>query len=170
MRKFYNVSTITQIPFFCSNHNKKILYNYKNFILNKINAEIKKNFFNPLVSFENNNKENDLKEKTNIYNLFNDISFSDNIEDEENEFKENEYIHNLYDDISPISLFENIENECENFDYITQNKHLNIELNDSNEANKDILYLCFDNLLDGSKFKENQKIYKNSLKKMIKTL
>ena len=34
MKKFYNVNNFSEIPFYCSNHNKKISFSYKNYILN----------------------------------------------------------------------------------------------------------------------------------------
>ena len=39
MKKYYNVEKFSDIPFYCSNHNKKISFLYKNFILNGNNNE-----------------------------------------------------------------------------------------------------------------------------------
>lgn len=39
MKNFYNVESYSQIPFFCSNHNKKISGEYKNYIVNGISPK-----------------------------------------------------------------------------------------------------------------------------------
>jgi hypothetical protein len=41
MKKFYHVDKNNQIPFYCSNHNKKIYNQYKNYIMNFKNIENK---------------------------------------------------------------------------------------------------------------------------------
>ena len=56
MKKYYNVEKFSDIPFYCSNHNKKISFLYKNFILN----EKKKN---KILSDIENNKEKNSKNK-----------------------------------------------------------------------------------------------------------
>ena len=60
MKKYYNVNNYSDIPFFCSNHNKKISFLYKKFIFNKIseNKPLKKNQF-----YEYNMKNKDKKKK-----------------------------------------------------------------------------------------------------------
>ena len=65
MKQFYDVFSNDQIPFFCSNHNKKISNNYKNFIMKKINddnvkiKEEKKTFSNNFVPIEDKKMENE---------------------------------------------------------------------------------------------------------------
>ena len=54
MQKYYNVSNFSEIPFYCSNHNKKISLLYKSYVLNgKFNE---KNQTNNIIDI-NNNKE-----------------------------------------------------------------------------------------------------------------
>ena len=59
MKKYYNAKSFSDIPFFCSNHNKRISILYKNFILSKKNEnkDVKKSTF-----FECNIKNEDKKE------------------------------------------------------------------------------------------------------------
>ena len=38
MKKFYNVSNNEEIPFYCSNHNKKISFMYKTYVMNDCNG------------------------------------------------------------------------------------------------------------------------------------
>ena len=38
MKKFYNVSNNEEIPFYCSNHNKKISFIYKTYVMNDCNG------------------------------------------------------------------------------------------------------------------------------------
>jgi hypothetical protein len=46
MRKFYNVSNNEEIPFYCSNHNKKISFMYKTYVMNGCNGvNCRKNLF-----------------------------------------------------------------------------------------------------------------------------
>ena len=58
MKKFYNVANNNEIPFFCSNHNKKISFNYKTYISNSDNClNLNKNLFrNDFNLNENNGK------------------------------------------------------------------------------------------------------------------
>ena len=67
MKKFYHVSQNNQIPFYCANHNKKIVTQYKNYVMNMKkeinnennlydNNEEKKTFLNEL---KNNEEKND---------------------------------------------------------------------------------------------------------------
>ena len=68
MKKYYNVEKFSDIPFYCSNHNKKISFLYKNFILNGNNNENKPNkiFYN-LLNFKNKK----IKPKNNGKEIFN---------------------------------------------------------------------------------------------------
>ena len=41
MKTYYGISSIMKIPFYCSNHNKKIVIKYKNFIMNELKEKNK---------------------------------------------------------------------------------------------------------------------------------
>ena len=60
MKTYYGISSIMKIPFYCPNHNKKIVIKYKNFIMNELKekSEI-------LLSKINLNNEN-LEENTTV--------------------------------------------------------------------------------------------------------
>lgn len=99
MKKYYNAKSFSDIPFFCSNHNKRISFLYKNFILSKKNENkpVKKSTF-----FERNIKNEDKKEnieKKIIFkvnkknkNKFKTVEITDNNNEEKtfNQEKENE--------------------------------------------------------------------------------
>ena len=73
MKEFYNVSSYEEIPFFCSNHNKKIAFLYKSKVANGFTNDIKcrKNlFFNEVNITEN--EENG--EKKTFLEFFEDFS------------------------------------------------------------------------------------------------
>ena len=55
MKKYYNVSDFSEIPFYCSNHNKKLSMLYKTYILNEKYKE--KNQKNSNIKMINNNKQ-----------------------------------------------------------------------------------------------------------------
>ena len=98
MKEYYHVSKNNQIPFYCSNHNKKISHEYKNFITNKFNE--KKTFLNPLNSLEIEKiKDNE------------DILMKNENIDNQNENIEN--INKLCKSISCVSLDEKNEDSHE---------------------------------------------------------
>ena len=75
MKKYYNVEKFSDIPFYCSNHNKKISFLYKNSILNGNkggNENRQKKISNNLHNFKNKKikRKNNGKEKINQKILF----------------------------------------------------------------------------------------------------
>ena len=70
MKKYYKVDNFSDIPFYCSNHNKKISFLYKDYVLNKnqnenkntydnINNKEAKTFFNNIQIFKKKKNNND---------------------------------------------------------------------------------------------------------------
>lgn len=59
MKKYYNVSSFNEIPFYCSNHNKKVSFNYKTQVMNN-NSHLKcqKGLFNNEFDINENNEQN----------------------------------------------------------------------------------------------------------------
>ena len=104
MKKYYNVSTSNQIPFFCSNHNKKISHEYKTYIMDKFNeSESDNNIKEDKKTFQNDSDFEEEKEEA--QNEDNDM------ESKENE--ENKELNDLFKSIVSMSIAEdeNKENE-----------------------------------------------------------
>ena len=80
MKKFYHVSQNNQIPFYCANHNKKIVTQYKNYVMN-----MKKEINN-----ENNLYDNNEEKKTFLNELKNNEEKNDG--DDGEEIEEEKYI------------------------------------------------------------------------------
>ena len=80
MKQFYHVSKNNQIPFYCSNHNKKIIGQYKNYVMN-----MKKNSNNINNLYDNNEKS-----MTFLKDLKNNEEKSDR--DDNEDFEEEKYV------------------------------------------------------------------------------
>lgn len=120
MKKYYNVEKFSDIPFYCSNHNKKISFMYKNFILEGNNNENKQTkIFNNLQNKKIGHKNN-RKAKINKKLLFK-ITKNDN---KKNKIEENNSNNNINKKNNTYE--ENNSNE-ENIDnYIEENKKNNV--------------------------------------------
>ena len=130
MKDFYQVQKNNQIPFYCSNHNKKISHEYKRIIMNKFEEkekkEEKKTFLNELNSLESEKFEDneDIMMKTEEIN-------------NQNERMEN--INDLCKSISCVSLAEknednqeqNINNRNENIENNERPINSNMDIDDS---------------------------------------
>ena len=137
MKKYYNVEKFSDIPFYCSNHNKKISFLYKNFILNGNNNEnhLNKMSYN-LQNFKNRKIKCKInkKEKTNKKLLFKITKQNK----EKHKIEENNYNNNINKDIPKEEIIiseENIDN------YYEENKKDNIfnidfEIKDDNTNKK----------------------------------
>ena len=113
MKEYYHVSNNNQIPFFCSNHNKKISREYKKYIMDKF--EEKKTFLNQLNSLEIKNIKDNEDIITKIENIDNQNENIDNINE-------------LCRSMSCVSLVENNEDNQEqeqNNDILNQNDEPN---------------------------------------------
>ena len=69
MRQFYKVSNNNEIPFYCSNHNKKISNKYKEYINNLINSTKEVNFLSESIekklAFPDNNDQEEKPDEDN---------------------------------------------------------------------------------------------------------
>ena len=151
MRKYYKVCLNNQIPFFCSNHNKKISQQYKTYIMEKIKEkkedkkEEKMTFLKSSNSFDSNKIE-DIEE----------IEMKNDKDENQNEFEEKMDV--LRQSIASMSINEEDKNEednekqdnDDNNDEIFEGK-VNMDLDESYDPNEDAFYLDFD-----KRFKETK--------------
>ena len=126
MKKYYNVEKFSDIPFYCSNHNKKISFMYKKYILNgNNNNESKQNkIWQNLFIFKNKKIKSKIneKEKINKKILFK-ITKNNR---QKNKIEENNKNNNINKENNPNEESEIIINE-ENIDnYFEENKKNNI--------------------------------------------
>ena len=152
MKEYYHVSKNNQIPFYCSNHNKKISHEYKNFISKKL--EEKKTFLNPLNSLEiekiqdnedimmkNENIDNQNENIGNINDLCKSIScVSLEEKNEDNQEQEQEQNNNIMEQNDEIYLNQDmdIDNSFDNKDN-TFNLNIGISLEETKDK-EDFLY------------------------------
>ena len=114
MKEFYHVDKNNQIPFYCSNHNKKIYNQYKNYLMNlkklnglPFNKEEKELIYNEETKLDEEYIKDDIEQDGNIIK-----SWKKNSSDIINKEKEEEYKED--EDEEFISYYE--ENENENLD------------------------------------------------------
>ena len=120
MKEFYHVDKNNQIPFYCSNHNKKIYNQYKNYLMNlkklnglPFNKEEKELIYNEETKLDEEYIKDDIEQDGNIIKSWKKNSSEINKEKEE-EYKEDE-------DEEFISYYEENENE-------------NLEINELDES------------------------------------
>ena len=120
MKEFYHVDKNNQIPFYCSNHNKKIYNQYKNYLMNlkklnglPYNKEEKELIYNEETKLDEEYIKDDIEQDGNIIKSWKKNSSEINKEKEE-EYKEDE-------DEEFISYYEENENE-------------NLEINELDES------------------------------------
>ena len=136
MRKYYNISKNEQIPFYCSNHNKKIVNQYKNYIMKE--EEKKETEENKEKNLEKNEEKtfSNFEEQDNkeIFREDNDLELDESLtgmdldEDEDKKMQESEESENNEEDIN---------NE--------QEKSIIMDLDDS--LNNDVFHLNFGGIL-----------------------
>jgi len=136
MRKYYNISKNEQIPFYCSNHNKKIVNQYKNYIMKE--EEKKETEENKEKNLEKNEEKtfSNFEEQDNkeIFREDNDLELDESLtgmdldEDEDKKMQESEESENNEEDI---------KNE--------QEKSIIMDLDDS--LNNDVFHLNFGGVL-----------------------
>ena len=130
MKQFYNVKNNYEIPFYCSNHNKKISSMYKNYILNNNNDYINsKKIFSHFCEGCEKNEISEEKISENIKNNT-DIKNNEEIINNEN-IKENKNNIQNEDAMNIDDSFENSKNNVFNLDFgkINQNENYN-KMND----------------------------------------
>ena len=150
MKEYYHVSKNNQIPFFCSNHNKKISHEYKNFIMKKFDE--KKTFLNPLnlleiekikdnedIMMRNKNFENQNENIENINELCKSIS-SVSLSEKNEENQEQDENNNIMEQNDEICLNQDmdIDNSFDN-KYDTFNLNIGISLEETKDK-EDFLY------------------------------
>ena len=121
MKEFYHVDKNNQIPFYCSNHNKKIYNQYKNYLMNlkklnglPFNKEEKELIYNEETKLDEEYIKDDIEQDGNIIK-----SWKKNSSDVTNKEKEEEYKED--EDEEFISYYEENENE-------------NLEINELDES------------------------------------
>ena len=121
MKEFYHVDKNNQIPFYCSNHNKKIYNQYKNYLMNlkklnglPYNKEEKELIYNEETKLDEEYIKDDIEQDGNIIK-----SWKKNSSDIINKEKEEEYKED--EDEEFISYYEENENE-------------NLEINELDES------------------------------------
>ena len=127
MKEFYHVDKNNQIPFYCSNHNKKIYNQYKNYLMNlkklnglPFNKEEKELIYNEETKLDEEYIKDDIEQDGNIIKSWKKNSSEINKEKEEcYEEKEEEYKED--EDEEFISYYEENENE-------------NLEINELDES------------------------------------
>ncbi len=114
MKEFYHVDKNNQIPFYCSNHNKKIYNQYKNYLMNlkklnglPFNKEEKELIYNEETKLDEEYIKDDIEQDGNIIKSWKKNSSDITNKEKEEEYKEDE-------DEEFISYYE--ENENENLD------------------------------------------------------
>lgn len=158
MKDFYQVQKNNQIPFYCSNHNKKISNLYKIYFINQINKEneidqnteideMKKTFPNETQILEDKeDKNHDNEDKESDKNSMDSIN--------EDKFYEEEKVEDNYHESKPEERKENDENmdiddigeNCdENISRFNLDNLLNIDFNNKNLNKNEYLESNIDN-------------------------
>ena len=121
MKEFYHVDKNNQIPFYCSNHNKKIYNQYKNYLMNlkklnglPFNKEEKELIYNEETKLDEEYIKDDIEQDGNIIKSWKKNSSDITNKEKEEEYKEDE-------DEEFISYYEENENE-------------NLEINELDES------------------------------------
>ena len=168
MKQFYNISSNDEIPFYCSNHNKKISFMYKTHVKDNINSNniFKNHLFKNCFELGENDENNNEKTFLEYFGNFDDKNYIDKtsiLDDEKIKinftFKNNKTLD------LPIIDEENV-NENKNKEKLSlQNKKQSEEDNDGKlnlddsfeNNNNDIFKLDFEKFL-----KFNEKVAKRN--------
>ena len=141
MKTYYGISSIMKIPFYCSNHNKKIVIKYKNFIMNELKEK------NEILSKKNFNKESKF-----CVNLQKN---NDNEKSEESTF----YLNSMSENINNKLL----KNENNNSD----NEKMKIDNDLYNSLNKDIFNIQFGYMLINEENIKKEKFLQGAYSEII---
>ena len=155
MKEFYNVSNNDEIPFYCSNHNKKIAFMYKTLVRDGNNdIKCRKNLF--IDEFSLNEKE----EKKTFFDLFENLNEKNNrennptiFENEDDKIKTNYIIRKNSNALSIIeekkenSMIEKEEKETQKETQKEVNINMDID-DDSFENKNNVFKLDFDKYLN----------------------
>ena len=155
MKHFYK--TVDKIPFYCSNHNKKIYNDYKNFVFNNLNyrkkdsnhSDIKtdfdkfdyKNIFN--IDFGKELNKIELNEKDNLFDLCDENNIQIDFDKELNKTEPNEK-----DKLFDLCDENNIQIDFDKSDYLNKSFNINYEkeFKEIEHTEKENLFdLCVEN-------------------------
>ena len=149
MRKFYNVWNNDEIPFYCSNHNKKISFMYKTYVMNGCNGvNCRKNLFQDNLDMYQN------EEKKPFLEIFHDQIEHQFLQDNPTFFgSDDEKIKSNYlrKNSSVLSI---IEEKKENNEILKENGpeiDNNMEVDDSFENKNNAFKLDFETILNEEK-------------------
>ena len=146
MKEFYHVDKINQIPFYCSNHNKKIYNQYKNYLMNlkklnglPFNKEEKELIYNEETKLDEEYIKDDIEQDGNIIKSWKKNSSDITNKEKEECYEEKEEEYKEDEDEEFISYYEENENE-----------NLNInELDESFDNSKDDYLTTFKKICYG---------------------
>ena len=171
MKRYYNISPGEQIPFYCSNHNKKIANQYKNYIMEKMKNkdnneknEDKKEEKNTFLNDEESMEEQKLEE---VEEMDEDESMEESIKsrDSISQIEEDEKIEDNENIINPNEIANNDDNpEEEKKEEKEEEKHGNMDLDDSLNFNNNAFYLDFEKALKETRFEMNKGDFLSELK------
>ena len=150
MKEFYNVSNFDEIPFFCSNHNKKIAFLYKNHVVNGINGiKCRKNLFLNEINISENEENGQKKTFLEFFEDLRENKINENIptifgnekeKTKKNFIKENNKILSIIEEKKENSFIKKENEEKENNIYM--------DIDDSFEVNKNNAFkLDFEKIL-----------------------
>ena len=128
MKEFYHVDKNNQIPFYCSNHNKKIYNQYKNYLMNlkklnglPFNKEEKELIYNEETKLDEEYIKDDIEQDGNISKSWKKNSSDITNKEKEECYEEKEEEYKEDEDEEFISYYEENENE-------------NLEINELDES------------------------------------
>ena len=128
MKEFYHVDKNNQIPFYCSNHNKKIYNQYKNYLMNlkklnglPFNKEEKELIYNEETKLDEEYVKDDIEQDGNIIKGWKKNSSDITNKEKEECYEEKEEEYKEDEDEEFISYYEENENE-------------NLEINELDES------------------------------------
>ena len=128
MKEFYHVDKNNQIPFYCSNHNKKIYNQYKNYLMNlkklnglPFNKEEKELIYNEETKLDEEYIKDDIEQDGNIIKGWKKNSSDITNKEKEECYEEKEEEYKEDEDEEFISYYEENENE-------------NLEINELDES------------------------------------
>ena len=128
MKEFYHVDKNNQIPFYCSNHNKKIYNQYKNYLMNlkklnglPFNKEEKELIYNEETKLDEEYIKDDIEQDGNIIKSWKKNSSDITNKEKEECYEEKEEEYKEDEDEEFISYYEENENE-------------NLEINELDES------------------------------------
>ena len=118
MKEFYHVDKNNQIPFYCSNHNKKIYNQYKNYLMNlkklnglPFNKEEKELIYNEETKLDEEYIKDDIEQDGNIIKSWKKNSSDITNKEKEECYEEKEEEYKEDEDEEFISYYEENENE-----------------------------------------------------------